>query len=77
MPSRAWGIDGSRCHGGVERDSAIPTPGWPLDHIHHLSCRIPYYRLPRALRECPELRQMGRLTLLERFGRARLMSMKL
>ncbi len=43
-----------------------------MHHIHHLACCIPYYRLPRALRECPELRQASRLTLLESFGCVRL-----
>ncbi|HTJ12078.1 MAG TPA: fatty acid desaturase [Dinghuibacter sp.] len=26
-------------------------------HIHHLNCRIPFYALPRAMREIPELQQ--------------------
>jgi omega-6 fatty acid desaturase (delta-12 desaturase) len=34
-------------------------------HVHHLCSRIPYYRLPRALREHPELRGIGRLTILQ------------
>jgi omega-6 fatty acid desaturase (delta-12 desaturase) len=41
-------------------------------HIHHLSSRIPYYRLPRALRDNPELRNMSRLTLLQSFRCVRL-----
>jgi len=32
-------------------------------HIHHLCSRIPYYRLPRVLRDHPELKWLGRLTL--------------
>lgn len=36
-------------------------------HIHHLCSRIPYYRLPRALRDYPELRDISRLTLWESF----------
>ena len=31
--------------------------------MHHLCSRIPYYRLPRVLRENPELGDIGRLTL--------------
>ncbi len=38
-----------------------------MHHVHHLSSRIPYYRLPRVLRDHPELRDVGRLTLLESF----------
>jgi omega-6 fatty acid desaturase (delta-12 desaturase) len=34
-----------------------------MHHIHHLCCRIPYYQLPRVLRDHPELREVGRLTL--------------
>src|SRR6202044_2020714 len=36
-----------------------------VHHVHHLSSRIPYYRLPQVLRDHPELRAIGRLTLLE------------
>ena len=43
-----------------------------VHHVHHLCSRIPYYRLSRALREHPELRGMGRLTLLESFRCVRL-----
>jgi omega-6 fatty acid desaturase (delta-12 desaturase) len=57
-----------------------------MHHVHHLSSRIPSYRLPYALREYPELRQMSRLTLSESFkcvrfalwdeGRQRLVSFR-
>jgi omega-6 fatty acid desaturase (delta-12 desaturase) len=30
-----------------------------------LCSRIPFYRLPQVLRDCPELGQVGRLTLIE------------
>jgi acyl-lipid omega-6 desaturase (Delta-12 desaturase) len=36
-----------------------------LHHVHHLCSRIPYYRLPRVMRDYPELRDVGRLTLAE------------
>ena len=36
-----------------------------IHHVHHLCSRIPYYRLPRVLRENPELGHVGRLTLWE------------
>ena len=36
-----------------------------IHHIHHLCSRIPYYRLPRVLRDHPELADIGRLTLLD------------
>jgi len=38
-----------------------------VHHVHHLCSRIPFYRLSRVLRDHPELREVGRLTLLESF----------
>jgi omega-6 fatty acid desaturase (delta-12 desaturase) len=43
-----------------------------VHHIHHLCSRIPYYRLPRALRDHPELRKVSRVTLLQSFACVRL-----
>ena len=44
-----------------------------IHHVHHLYSRIPYYRLPRVLRDHPELiKGAGRLTLLQSFGCVRL-----
>lgn len=34
-----------------------------IHHVHHLSSRIPFYRLPQVLRAHPELADVGRLTL--------------
>jgi omega-6 fatty acid desaturase (delta-12 desaturase) len=36
-----------------------------VHHVHHLSSRIPYYRLPQVLRDFPEVTQIKRLTLWE------------
>ncbi|UTD26842.1 fatty acid desaturase [Bradyrhizobium sp. WD16] len=36
-----------------------------VHHVHHLSSRIPYYRLPVVLRDHPALAATGRLTLLQ------------
>ena len=38
-----------------------------IHHVHHLCARIPYYRLPRVMRDHPELRDIGRITLLQSF----------
>jgi omega-6 fatty acid desaturase (delta-12 desaturase) len=43
-----------------------------VHHVHHLCSRIPYYRLPLALRAHPELRAMSRLTLYQSFDSVRL-----
>src|SRR4029077_8279974 len=43
-----------------------------MHHVHHLCSRIPYYRLPRALRDHPELVGISRLTMLQSFRCVRL-----
>lgn len=43
-----------------------------IHHVHHLCGRIPYYRLPGVLRDHPELREIGQLTLLQSFRCVRL-----
>ncbi|MEO6607976.1 MAG: fatty acid desaturase, partial [Aestuariivirga sp.] len=34
-----------------------------IHHLHHLSSRIPFYRLPKVLKDYPELKDKGRITL--------------
>lgn len=36
-----------------------------LHHVHHLSSRIPFYRLPAVLRDHPALHEINRMTLAE------------
>jgi omega-6 fatty acid desaturase (delta-12 desaturase) len=36
-----------------------------VHHVHHMCSRIPYYRLPRVLRDHPQLKDVGRITLAE------------
>jgi acyl-lipid omega-6 desaturase (Delta-12 desaturase) len=43
-----------------------------VHHVHHLSSRIPFYRLEKVLRDRPELRQIGRITLRQSLGTVRL-----
>jgi omega-6 fatty acid desaturase (delta-12 desaturase) len=43
-----------------------------IHHVHHLNSRIPYYRLHHVLRDHPELKKVGRLTLLGSLGTVRL-----
>jgi omega-6 fatty acid desaturase (delta-12 desaturase) len=43
-----------------------------IHHLHHLSSRIPFYRLPEALADYPELRGIGRLTLWQSLACVRL-----
>jgi omega-6 fatty acid desaturase (delta-12 desaturase) len=74
--ARSWNRHEAALHGSSHYD--LPhvlrwfTANIGVHHIHHLSSRIPYYRLPRVLRDYPELRAVGRLTLLESFRCVRL-----
>lgn len=43
-----------------------------IHHVHHLSSRIPYYRLKDVLRDQPELGATSRLSLKDSLGCARL-----
>jgi omega-6 fatty acid desaturase (delta-12 desaturase) len=43
-----------------------------IHHIHHLNSRIPYYRLPKVLKDHPELKAVPRLTLWGSFKSVRL-----
>ncbi len=43
-----------------------------IHHVHHLASRIPFYRLPRVLRDHPELAATSRLTLRQSLGCVRL-----
>ena len=56
-------------HGSSHYDLPMPlrwlTANIGLHHVHHLSSRIPFYRLPEVLRNHPELRDCGRITLVQ------------
>jgi omega-6 fatty acid desaturase (delta-12 desaturase) len=36
-----------------------------IHHIHHVASRIPFYRLPKVLKQHPHLNDVGRLTLVD------------
>jgi acyl-lipid omega-6 desaturase (Delta-12 desaturase) len=72
----AWSFQEAALHGSSHYD--LPgilrwfTANIGIHHVHHLCSRIPCYRLPRVLREHPELRLVSRLTLLQSFHCVRL-----
>ena len=72
----AWSLHEAALHGSSHYDLPAVlrwfTANIGVHHVHHLSSRIPYYRLPRVLRDHPELKGLGRLTLLESLGCVRL-----
>ncbi|MGO4840049.1 fatty acid desaturase, partial [Rhizobiaceae sp. 2RAB30] len=39
-----------------------------IHHVHHLSSRVPFYRLPEVLRDFPELRDVSRITFRQSLG---------
>ncbi len=47
-------------------------PNIGIHHVHHISSRVPYYRLPEVLRDFPELKQIGRISILESLRGVRL-----
>ena len=71
-----WNTHEASLHGSSHYD--LPgvlswfTANIGVHHVHHLSSRIPYYRLPAVLRDHPELDGIGKLTLLESFRCVRL-----
>jgi len=66
-----WTFQEAALHGSSHYD--LPgvlrwfTANIGVHHVHHLSSRIPYYRLPQVLRDHPQLAAVGRLTLLQSF----------
>ena len=66
---QAWNLHEAALHGSSHYD--LPgilrwfTANIGVHHVHHLCSRIPYYQLPRVLHDHPELRKVGRLTLLD------------
>ena len=76
QPATDWSQPDAALHGS----SFYDLPRWlmwltgniGIHHLHHLSSRIPFYRLPEALADYPELRAIGRLTLWQSLASVRL-----
>ncbi len=62
-----WNKEEAALHGSSYYDLPKPlmwlTGNIGIHHLHHLSSRIPFYRLPQVLKDYPELKGMGRITL--------------
>jgi acyl-lipid omega-6 desaturase (Delta-12 desaturase) len=62
-----WHFPEAALHGASHYDLPLLlrwiTGNIGVHHVHHLSSRIPYYRLPEVLRDHPELVGIGRITL--------------
>jgi omega-6 fatty acid desaturase (delta-12 desaturase) len=62
-----WSHPDAALHGSSYYDLPKPlmwlTGNIGVHHVHHLSSRIPMHRLPQVLRDYPQLKTIGRLTL--------------
>jgi omega-6 fatty acid desaturase (delta-12 desaturase) len=66
-----WNVHEAALHGSSHYDlpGILPwlTANIGVHHVHHLYSRIPYYNLPKVLRDFPELANVHRITLWESF----------
>ncbi len=64
-----WNFQRAALHGSSHYDLPAVlhwfTGNIGIHHVHHLSSKVPFYRLPQVLRDHPKLRNIGRITLLE------------
>jgi omega-6 fatty acid desaturase (delta-12 desaturase) len=71
-----WNLHEAALYGSSHYDLPVLlrwfTANIGIHHVHHLCSRIPYYRLPSVLRDHPELREIGHITLLQSFRCVRL-----
>jgi omega-6 fatty acid desaturase (delta-12 desaturase) len=74
--NKDWKRDEAALEGSSHYDLPQPlrwlTANIGIHHVHHLSSRIPFYRLPQVLKDHPELKGMSRIGLVESFKNARL-----
>jgi len=74
--NKTWNVHEAALCGSSHYDLPIVlrwfTANIGVHHIHHLCSRIPFYRLPKALRDHPDLAKFGRLTLLQSVSCVRL-----
>ncbi len=64
---QTWNVQVAALRGSSHYDLPVVlrwfTANIGVHHIHHLCSRIPFYRLPLALRNHPDLTKVGRLSL--------------
>jgi acyl-lipid omega-6 desaturase (Delta-12 desaturase) len=74
--AKAWGFHEAALHGSSYYHLPVVlrwfTANIGVHHIHHLSSRIPCYRLSDVLRDHPQLAAIGRITILQSFRCVRL-----
>jgi omega-6 fatty acid desaturase (delta-12 desaturase) len=66
-----WELTEAALHGSSHYDLPAPlrwlTGNIGVHHVHHVSSRIPFYRLRSVLKDHPELKDVGRLSLIDSF----------
>jgi acyl-lipid omega-6 desaturase (Delta-12 desaturase) len=66
-----WQFQQAALHGSSYYDLPVIlrwfTANIGIHHVHHMSSKVPYYRLPEVLRDYPELKKIGRITLFDSF----------
>jgi omega-6 fatty acid desaturase (delta-12 desaturase) len=71
-----WNHETAALHGSsfyaLPRPLMWITGNIGIHHLHHLSPRIPFHRLPQVLKDHPELRGVGRVTLWQSLACVRL-----
>jgi omega-6 fatty acid desaturase (delta-12 desaturase) len=76
MRNGEWKRDDAALAGSSHLDLPQPfrwfTGNIGIHHVHHLSSRIPFYRLPKVLKDHPELNAMSRVGFWASFRCARL-----
>ncbi|MCR4266436.1 fatty acid desaturase [Nitratireductor sp. ZSWI3] len=64
-----WKFQDAALYGSSHYDLPFPlrwiTGNIGIHHVHHLAAKVPFYRLPEVLRDHPDLRHIGRITLLQ------------
>jgi omega-6 fatty acid desaturase (delta-12 desaturase) len=74
--SRSWNLHEAALHGSSHYDLPVLLRWFSanigIHHVHHLCSRIPYYRLTSALHDYPELRDIGRLSMMQSLYSVRL-----
>jgi omega-6 fatty acid desaturase (delta-12 desaturase) len=67
--AKNWKREHAALHGSSYYDLPKPlmwmTGNIGIHHVHHLSAAIPFHKLPRIIKDYPELKQIGRLTISE------------
>lgn len=67
-----WDLQHAAFYGSSHYDLPVVlrwlTASIGVHHVHHLSSRIPYYRLQDVLRDHPKLKEVKRLTLIKSFS---------